>query len=175
MSRPVCQAAINIIKSEEACVLTAYPDPASPLAKACRAAHINPIHYTNLPNWENLVGDPWTIGYGDTGPDVIPGLVINETGANDRLDAKLDLFSDSVASSISVQITDNAFGACCSLAYNIGTSNFTHSTLVRKINANDMAGAADEFPKWNKADGQVLAGLVTRRAAERTLFLTPDA
>ncbi len=45
------------------------------------------------------------------------------------------------------------------------------STLLRKLNAGDHAGAADEFPKWNRGGGKVLRGLVRRRAAERKLFL----
>ncbi len=61
-------------------------------------------------------------------------------------------------------------GACTSLAYNIGLANFEHSTLLRKINAGDRAGAAAEFPKWNKAAGKVMKGLVNRRAAERAVF-----
>ncbi|MDP2640772.1 MAG: glycoside hydrolase family protein, partial [Betaproteobacteria bacterium] len=44
------------------------------------------------------------------------------------------------------------------------------STLLKKLNAGDYSGAAAEFPKWNKAGGKVLKGLVARRAAEAELF-----
>ncbi|APF12027.1 hypothetical protein BKC11_04965 [Salmonella enterica subsp. enterica serovar Typhimurium] len=46
------------------------------------------------------------------------------------------------------------------------------STLLRKLNAGDYAGAADEFLRWNKAGGKVLNGLTRRREAERALFLS---
>ncbi len=63
------------------------------------------------------------------------------------------------------------FDACVSLIYNIGLGAFRKSTLARLLAARDMAGAADQFPRWNKSAGKVLPGLVTRRAAERALFL----
>ncbi len=47
------------------------------------------------------------------------------------------------------------------------------STLVKKLNNRDFAGAAAEFAKWNKAGGRVLAGLTRRRSAEARLFQTP--
>ena len=58
-----------------------------------------------------------------------------------------------------------------SFAYNCGLGNLQKSTLLKKVNAGDFKGAADEFPKWNKGGGKVLPGLVRRRASERLLFL----
>lgn len=67
--------------------------------------------------------------------------------------------------------------AMLSLAYNIGAGAFRGSSLLRKFNAGDVAGAADQFFVWDKAHVKgVLAplpGLAARRAAERTLFLSP--
>jgi hypothetical protein len=57
------------------------------------------------------------------------------------------------------------------LAYNIGVPAFQGLTLVRKFNRGDTAGAADEFPRWNKSNGEVLLGLRRRRAADRAMFL----
>ncbi|EPF81527.1 lysozyme, partial [Acinetobacter gyllenbergii] len=48
---------------------------------------------------------------------------------------------------------------------------FKDSTLLKKLNAGDFMGAADQFPQWNKGGGKVMKGLVRRRAAERELFL----
>ncbi|MDR1462222.1 MAG: glycoside hydrolase family protein [Azoarcus sp.] len=45
------------------------------------------------------------------------------------------------------------------------------STLLKKLNVSDYAGAVDQFPLWNKGNGKVLPGLITRRAKERSLFL----
>lgn len=61
------------------------------------------------------------------------------------------------------------------LCYNIGVGNFRSSTLVKKFNAGDKQGAADEFPKWNKGGGKVMKGLQRRRWAERLVFLGGDA
>ena len=46
------------------------------------------------------------------------------------------------------------------LAYNNGVSAFHDSTLVRLFNAGDQAGAAEQFPRWNKSGGKVLLGAV---------------
>lgn len=67
------------------------------------------------------------------------------------------------------------FDALGSFAFNCGIDALDSSTLARKLRAGDFAGAAAEFPRWNKSKGVVLAGLTRRRAAERALFLTPPA
>lgn len=70
-----------------------------------------------------------------------------------------------------VPLSQNQFDALVSLVYNIGETAFSNSTLLKKLNAKDYQGAADQFPRWNKGGGQVLKGLVRRRADERDLFL----
>ena len=66
---------------------------------------------------------------------------------------------------------ENKCNALVSFTYNLGAGNLRSSTLRKKVNAKDWEGAADEFPKWRKAGGKVLQGLVRRRDAERQLFL----
>lgn len=63
------------------------------------------------------------------------------------------------------------FDAIVSFAFNLGLGNLQSSTLRMKYNRGDTQGAADEFLKWNKCNGKVLAGLTRRRVAERNLFL----
>jgi GH24 family phage-related lysozyme (muramidase) len=58
-----------------------------------------------------------------------------------------------------------------SFTYNLGATNFSGSTLLKKLNAGEIQVAADEFLRWHKAGGQVLFGLIRRRAYERDLFL----
>lgn len=77
-----------------------------------------------------------------------------------------------VASVVGVELNDNQFGALTSFAFNLGVGNLSSSTLLKKLNLGDYQGAADEFPRWVRAGGVVLPGLVKRRAAERALFLT---
>jgi lysozyme len=79
---------------------------------------------------------------------------------------------------LKVDVGDAAFGALLSLLFNIGAANLAASTLLRKLNAGDAAGAADQFLAWDKArvNGvlQPLAGLTRRRRAERAMFLGED-
>jgi GH24 family phage-related lysozyme (muramidase) len=70
---------------------------------------------------------------------------------------------------VKVPITDDQFGALVSFDFNTGSLH--KSTLLKKLNAGDYEGAANEFPKWNKAGGQVLRGLTRRRKSEQNLFL----
>jgi GH24 family phage-related lysozyme (muramidase) len=116
-----------------------------------------------------------TIGYGTTkinSQAVKVPSVITESQANDYLKTDVKAFEQSVNSAVSVPVTQNQFDALVSFTYNLGAGNLRSSTLLKKLNAGDYAGAADEFPKWNKAGGKELAGLTRRRNAERDLFLS---
>ena len=73
------------------------------------------------------------------------------------------------------RLTQSQFDALGSFAFNCGVDALDGSTLARKLRQGDAAGAAAEFPRWNKSKGVVLAGLTRRREAERLLFLTPPA
>lgn len=113
----------------------------------------------------------WTIGWGATGPGIVKGLRWTQAQADDRLALDLDRFLKGVRSVLKRPATDAQLGAMTSLAYNIGVGAFKDSTLLRKFNAGDIAGAAAEFPKWKRSNGVVLKGLVDRRADERRVFL----
>lgn len=90
--------------------------------------------------------------------------------AEELLRADVRAHSIPVESLVKVPLSDNQFAAVVSFAFNLGVNALRNSTLLRKLNARDYAGAAAEFGKWNKAGGQVLKGLVRRRAAEAALF-----
>lgn len=91
--------------------------------------------------------------------------------AETLLHADLIDTGSSIQTMLAVQVNDNEFGALTSFAFNLGCGNLRSSTLLKLLNANDRAGAADQFLRWVRADGKVLPGLVKRRSAERTLFL----
>lgn len=130
----------------------------------------------------------WTIGWGST-RGVKPGMTIDAARADELLAEDLDRAKLVVMAAVNVPLTQGQLDACVSFAFNVGpgapdrkdgfvwlkardgAGKPRHSTLLRKINAQDST-AADEFPKWAKAAGKVLPGLVTRRAAERQLFLS---
>lgn len=144
------QETIEHLKASEGLRLKAYPDPATG-------------------------GEPWTIGYGHTSragpPRVTPGMVITREQAEQILRADIEKFAAGVASVIKVPVNENQFGALVSFAFNVGLGNLKKSTLLKKLNAGNYAGAAEEFLKWTKAAGKVMPGLVTRRRGERALFL----
>ena len=119
-------------------------------------------------------GDPWTIGWGSTGPDIKRGVVWTQKQCDDRFASHVGEFAANVEKAIGgAATTQHQFDAMVSLAYNIGMGNFSASTLLRKHKAGDRAGAQAQFAVWNKAAGKVMAGLTRRRAAEAALYAKP--
>lgn len=118
-----------------------------------------------------------TIGYGSTfyedgKPVTMQDAPISEERAKDIVFTVLyKNFEPFVNNMVTVQINQNQYDALVDFAYNCGVGNLNTSTLMRKLNAGDKAGAAEEFLCWNKGGGKVLAGLTKRREAERALFL----
>lgn len=134
-------------------------------------------------------GACWTIGWGETGHDIVEGLVWTQEIADARLDARLKLSGIAIDAAVAANMAPHEKAALVSIHYNVGGGRASRgsdpgrdgivvlksgrpSTLLRKLNAGDRAGCADQFPLWNRSGGQVLAGLAIRRARERSLFLT---
>lgn len=113
-----------------------------------------------------------TIGYGSTGPHVSMGMTITADQAEALLKNDVNRFEKGVIDLVTAPITQNQFDALVSFSFNLGLGNLKASTLLRKLNSLDYVGAANEFPRWNKAGGKVLAGLTRRREAEKKLFLS---
>ena len=100
------------------------------------------------------------------------GRTISEVEAVSLLLSRLTPVVDLVNKIVKVPLTQNQFDALCDLVYNIGSGAFSKSTLLKKLNGKDYAGAASEFVKWNMAGGKVLSGLTKRREEEKKLFLS---
>ena len=115
-----------------------------------------------------------TIGYGCT-VGIKEGDIWTPQQAIDALKRELEKHEKAVNEFVKVDISQNAFDALVSFSYNCGSGALSKSSLLKKLNKGDTAGAAAEFHKWNKGGGKVLPGLVRRRAQEAELFLTPDA
>ena len=117
----------------------------------------------------------WTIGFGTTvypnGIKVKKGDTCTEAQAKDYMAHDLKKFESAVNNAVKIPLNQNQFDALVSLAYNIGTDAFSKSTLVKKLNANDIRGAADQFDVWVNAGGKRMQGLVNRRAKEKEVFL----
>jgi len=118
-----------------------------------------------------------TIGYGNTmyenGNKVKIGDEITQQRAEDLLLHIGKYFESEIKKLVKVTLTDNQFGALLSFTYNLGVGNLRVSTLLKKINANpNDPTIKDEFLKWNKAGGKVLAGLTKRRQSESELYFS---
>lgn len=144
MTRALNAAGEALIKSFEGYALKAYPDPGTG-------------------------GAPWTIGWGHTGPGIGLGTTITPDQAEGYFAADLLRFCQTVQVMAPVA-TDNQFAALVSFAYNCGAANLKSSTLLRLHNLGSYGLAAKEFGKWVHANGEVLDGLVKRRAAEARLY-----
>jgi lysozyme len=123
-----------------------------------------------------------TGGYGDT--QVTLGETHTEPEWAARLLKRVAGFERIVNAAVKVALTQSQFDALVLLVYNIGPGDpyvfppidgLLTSTLLRKLNAGDYAGAAAEFPRWNKSNGKIQPGLVTRRRLEQTWFLEKAA
>ena len=134
---------LNFIKQWEGCCLTSYQDG----------------------------GGVWTIGYGHT-LGVTSGLKITEQQAELFLKEDLALVSQTLETVITVIINQNQYDALSSFTFNLGSGALRKSTLLKLLNQGNYTGAAEEFKKWCHDNGQVVQGLVNRRNAEYSMFLS---
>lgn len=121
------------------------------------------------------------IGYGLSKIGGIPvqiGDRISPVEAEAALNAHLREIDRELKKVVKVELNERQLSALASISFNVGVGAISESTLVRKINAGDYAGAANEFLRWDKADmrGRLvqMPGLTRRRAAERKLFLSAN-
>ncbi len=142
---------LALIKASEGLETEAYPDPGN-----------------------RVTGEPWTIGYGHT-RGVRRGDTCTEEQATEWLREDLQTAEGAVRRLVGVPLSQGQFDALASFVFNVGPSAFGNSTLLRLLNADDAVGAAEQFKRWNRGADGVLPGLVTRRAAERDLFLSQEA
>lgn len=138
-------------------------------AKSVALEIIKPFESCKLKSYLCPAG-VWTIGWGSTGPDVVKGLVWTQDQADNRLLLDVTRFERGVLALLKVKLSDNQLGALISFAYNVGLKALGDSTLLRLLNAGDFKGASEQFLRWNKAGGKVLAGLTRRRQAEKQVF-----
>jgi lysozyme len=146
---PIPMAGVALIAESEGCSLTAYKCPAG----------------------------VFTCGWGETA-GVGPKTKWTKAYADQRFCDSLSERTEAVRAMVTVETSDNQLAALVSLAYNIGNAALAKSSVLRAHNRGDFAAAARAFALWNKAtvSGKltVLPGLVTRRAREAALYLTPD-
>ena len=143
------QIALPFVQQEEGCCLAAYADPVSG-------------------------GDPWTIGYGATGPHIVEGVVWTQEQADADLQARLTVLGTTILAAAHVRLTDNEVAALTDFAYNEGLHALLYvSTLWRVLQCGDYEEAAAQFLQWDIACGRAVPGLESRRMREKVLFNTP--
>jgi len=154
----------------------------TPSARNAKGQPVKVERINDIKQWEALrlkaykptPHDRWTIGYGHTAT-AHQGMVITEEQAEKLLREDLAWVRKVIADMVDVPLSQRQYDALASFIFNLGGANFASSTLLKRINASDMVGAANEFPKWNKQrqNGKlvVLRGLTRRRSHEQDLWL----
>ena len=148
---PLTPEGWTLLKTWEGCRLSAYPDPASG-------------------------GAPWTIGYGHTGAEVVPGLTISQ----EQAEAWLQSDASEAACAVDrlcrgVALTARQRDALISFCFNVGAGALERSTLRKRLLAGETAGVvlAQELPRWCQGPHGPVEGLKRRRAAEAAHAQTP--
>ena len=140
------QVGMDLTEDSESLRLTAYPDPGTG-------------------------AEPWTNGYGHTGPDVTEGQVIDKDRAVEWLRADIAKAEAQVKELVEVELTQGEYDALVDFTFNCGAGNLRSSTLLRMVNTKNWLGASAQFDRWVNGGGHVLPGLVVRRNAEEAIFL----
>jgi lysozyme len=135
------QEGLDLIKKFEGCELTAYQDSV----------------------------DVWTIGFGHT-KGVEEGDEITQDEAEEMLASELDEYEGYINDMVECDLEQCQFDALVAWVYNLGPTNLKSSTMLKRLNSNDLEDVPNQIKRWDKAGGKVLAGLVRRREAESLLF-----
>jgi len=120
-------------------------------------------------------GGVWSIGYGSTidqwgSPVTADTAPVTRDQALALVERDLTSALDEVNAVVVVPLDANQQAALADFVYNVGAGNFARSTLLALLNQGDYAGAAEQFTRWDYADGVILPGLLRRREAEAALF-----
>lgn len=127
---------------------------------------------------EQVIGT-LTIGYGHTSvagpPRVYVGQEITQEEADAILASDLSSVEIEVNHLVKVALNQNQFDALVSFQFNTGWLGHPNCSLLNALNRGSYVAADADFMLYDRASGQVLNGLVRRRAAEKKLFSVPVA
>ncbi|MGV3346396.1 lysozyme [Enterobacteriaceae bacterium LUAb1] len=116
-----------------------------------------------------------TVGVGHTGyvddSRLKKGMVITQAKSTQLLISDLAWVEKNISEAVTAPLNQSQYDALCSLIFNIGGAAFRESTVLKKLNTGDYAGAAEAFLMWKRA-GSDADILLPRRQRERELFLT---
>ncbi|KAH7385259.1 lysozyme [Phaeosphaeria sp. MPI-PUGE-AT-0046c] len=167
-------------------ITTTFASPLLP--RQCNGPNVNAATVSLIKEFEGFVPSPApdpiglpTVGYGhlcqkSECAEVPYSFPLSEATASQLLSSDLKAPQQTITlrTSSAVILNANQYGALVSWTFNVGPTNVQSSTLLKRLNAGEDANTviAEELPKWNKAGGQTLPGLVRRRAAEVELAQT---
>ena len=173
---------ITALKFSTAKTLTTAPPGKQPpdVITPKGSRHVNNEGFKLLTTFEGFRLDAyddgvgvWTIGYGHT-KGIHKGMTITQAQAEQFLQEDIELFESYVEDAVQVDVNEDQFASLVCFCFNVGpgSKGFGGSTLLRKLNAGDYQGAAEQFPRWNKGGGEPMLGLTRRRLAEQALFFS---
>jgi len=119
------------------------------------------------------VADVWTVCDGYAGKDVIRNKTYTPAECTALLTTQLKSKGEEVLKCTNVPLNQNQFNAFTLFTYNVGGEAFCRSSLLKKLNTGDYAGACNGLLAWDMADGKVVSGLLARRKFERDWCLRP--
>ncbi len=121
-----------------------------------------------LKAYQDSVG-VWTIGYGHT-KGIYEGLEITQSEAEKMLIDELPEYEGYITDKVVPMLQQHEFDALVCWVYNLGPTNLSSSTMLKKLNAGEFKEVPFQMKRWDKAGGQPLLGLTRRRNAEALLF-----
>ncbi|MDF7648080.1 lysozyme [Erwiniaceae bacterium L1_54_3] len=121
------------------------------------------------------VAGVWTVCDGHTGNDIVKGRKYTDRECERLMWNDLQPVKKALDGLVKVPLGEYQRAALYSFTYNVGTSAFSKSTLLKKLNAGDVSGACEEMRRWVYAGGMKWRGLQNRRDMERSLCLAEGA
>ena len=121
-----------------------------------------------LKAYQDSVG-VWTIGYGHT-KGIYEGLEITQSEAEKMLIDELPEYEGYITDKVGPMLQQHEFDALVCWVYNLGPTNLSSSTMLKKLNAGEFKEVPFQMKRWDKAGGKTLLGLTRRRNAEALLF-----
>jgi lysozyme len=140
------------------------------MVSAALLAALTQLEGTRYVPYEDIV-NVWTVCQGYAGKDVVKGRTYTPAECKALAESQLAEKGAEVLRCTKVDISQNEYDAYTLFAYNVGTSAFCNSSLLKKLNQGDHVGACNGLLAWRYAGGKEVRGLLLRREFERKVCL----
>lgn len=112
---------------------------------------------------EKDMGGVWSVCDGHTGPDIVVYKTYTDRECDALTLADAQKAEAAVDRLVKTRIGDYTKAALISFTYNVGIEAFARSTLLKKLNSGDIAGACEQLSRWRYVNGKAVKGLMNRR------------